>query len=239
MRLLRNLFHRLRSRPPRSTSSIDAIIPPEIKDDSFYVAILELASTTEARHILEIGSSSGGGSTEAFALGIARNPSKPRLHCMEISRTRFAALKDRYAGNDQISVYNASSVPAAELPTDEQVSAFYSDHPTKLNKYPLAEVLSWLEADRIYMSGSTIPDGIRHIMAQSAIDQFDIVLIDGSEFTGEPELARVYGAHWILLDDINAHKNFRNYHRLHEDPAYRLVREDWEVRNGYAIFQRI
>ncbi|GLH72511.1 hypothetical protein GETHLI_10130 [Geothrix limicola] len=235
--MLRKLFRRWSSKT-KGSSSIEAIIPPEIKDDAFYTAILDLASKVEARHILEIGSSSGRGSTEAFALGIARNPSRPHLHCMEISKTRFAALKAHYAGNPQVFVYNASSVPASELPTAEQVSDFYRTHPTKLNEYPLEQVLSWLEADRTYMGASPLPDGIRHILAETGVDHFDVVLIDGSEFTGEPELDLVYGARWILLDDVNAHKNFMNHRRLSGDPSYRLVEEDWGIRHGYAIFER-
>ncbi|MBI1753333.1 MAG: hypothetical protein HY014_13890 [Acidobacteria bacterium] len=237
MASLRSFLRALRS--GQKASGIESIIPPEIKNDGFYAAILELASTVEARHILEIGSSSGQGSTDAFARGIALNPARPQLHCMEISKTRFAALRDHYAGNPQVKVYNASSVPAEELPSAEEVAAFYRAHTTKLNEYPLEQVLAWLEADRAYMSGSAIPDGIRHIQSQAGVGQFDLVLIDGSEFTGEPELERVHGAAWILLDDVNAHKNFRNYRRLREDPAYRLVREDWQVRNGFAIFQRV
>jgi hypothetical protein len=236
---LRSFFRALRPGSSKGTSGIESIIPPEIKGDEFYAAILELASTVEARHILEIGSSSGQGSTDAFARGIARNPAQPQLHCMEISKTRFAALRDHYAGNPQVKVYNASSVPVAELPSAEQVATFYRNHTTKLNEYPLEQVLAWLEADRVYMSDSAIPEGIRHILAQAGIEQFDLVLIDGSEFTGEPELERVYGAAWILLDDVNAHKNFCNYHRLRNDPTYRLVREGWHVRNGFAVFQRV
>ncbi|WLT33237.1 hypothetical protein [Geothrix sp. PMB-07] len=236
---LRSLLRILRPDLTKGISGIESIIPPEIKGDEFYAAILELASTVEARHILEIGSSSGQGSTDAFVRGIARNPARPQLHCMEISKTRFAALRDHHAGNPQVKVYNASSVPAAELPSADQVAQFYRDQTTKLNDYPLEQVLGWLEADRAYMSDAVIPDGIRHILTQIGVASFDLVLIDGSEFTGEPELERVYGAAWILLDDVNAHKNFRNYHRLRQDPAYRLVREDWQVRNGFAIFQRV
>lgn len=237
--MLSKLLCSRRRASPESASQIDSIIPPEIKDDAFYATILDLASTIDARNILEIGSSSGRGSTEAFALGILRNPVKPLLHCLEISKVRFGALKEHYAGHPQVRVYNASSVPAVELPTAEQVSAFHSEHLTKVSAYPLDQVLSWLEADRECMGQSPIQDGIRHVMAEAAVDTFDIVLIDGSEFTGEPELGRVYGARWLLLDDVNAHKNFRNYHRLRQDPSYRLVREDWDVRHGYAVFQQV
>jgi hypothetical protein len=66
---------------------------------------------------------------------------------------------------------------------------------------------------------------------------FDAVLIDGSEFTGRAELDEVYGASYILLDDIRAFKNYANFARLSADPAYSLVEVSEHVRNGYAVFQ--
>jgi hypothetical protein len=44
---------------------------------------------------------------------------------------------------------------------------------------------------------------------------------------------------YVLLDDVVAHKNFANYHRLRADPPYRLREEDLRLRNGYAIFEGI
>ena len=66
-----------------------------------------------------------------------------------------------------------------------------------------------------------------------------MVLIDGSEFTGKAEMNQVYGARWILLDDICVFKNFENYNRLKNDANYTLYRENLHVRNGYAIFKRL
>ena len=63
-------------------------------------------------------------------------------------------------------------------------------------------------------------------------------MIDGSEFTGIEELNRLFGAKWILLDDIRAFKNHYNYHRLRKEPDYQLVEENHPLRNGYAIFAK-
>lgn len=49
--------------------------------------------------------------------------------------------------------------------------------------------------------------GIQKIKRENEIDFFDVVLIDGSEFTGFVELSEVYGAKWLLVDDINTFKN--------------------------------
>ena len=237
--MLKQINAWLHDAPKEPTSSIDTIISAEIKDDAFYVAIHDLACRADAGHILEIGSSSGQGSTDAFVKGIRQNPRRPILHCLEISRVRYKVLSDYYAADPQVRTYNVSSVPAEELPSPEIVADFYHNTHTNLNSCPLDLVLSWLQTDRAYMVRTSITDGIRYVLAENHIAKFDMVLIDGSEFTGERELERVIGARWILLDDVNAFKNYRNYRRLAQDPRYRLAQEDWRLRNGFAIFERV
>ena len=67
---------------------------------------------------------------------------------------------------------------------------------------------------------------------------FDMVLIDGSEFTGEVELGKVIGARLILLDDTNTFKCFRARQRLLADPDYEVIADDQTLRNGFAAFRR-
>ena len=75
-------------------------------------------------------------------------------------------------------------------------------------------------------------DGIERIRRENGIDCFDMVLIDGSEFTGKSELDKVYGARIILLDDINGFKNYDNYQRLVADKTYERIAENWRVRTA-------
>ena len=65
------------------------------------------------------------------------------------------------------------------------------------------------------------------------------MLIDGSEFTGEAELAEVYGAEFILLDDVNIYKNWTNLQKLAADGNYLLRELNLAVRNGFAVFEKI
>lgn len=223
----------------RTPTELDNIIAPEIKNDKLYHTITNLVSQRKLSTVLEIGSSSGGGSTEAFVRGLALNPNAPKLYCMEISTARFNKLKETYASYSFVNCYNVSSVPAESFPSDAEVTKFYTAHPTALNAYPLERVLGWLHQDIDYVKNSGVPtQGIALIKQQNKIERFDAVLIDGSEFSGKAELDAVYGADLILLDDVNAFKNFENYQRLKSDPAYRLIEEDWSLRNGYAIFER-
>ncbi len=222
-----------------SESPIDRIIQPEIYQDEFYDLIQKLCRTEKLRTVLEIGSSAGGGSTEAFVTGLRDNPANPALFCMEISRTRFQALRQRYAGDDFVKCYNVSSVGLDKFSPEEAVSAFYNERQTNLNHYSLQQVLGWLAQDIDYLKNSGVPgDGIERIKRENGVTRFDMVLIDGSEFTGQAELEAVVGATFILLDDINTYKNYENYQRLSRNPNYSLIARNWTVRNGYAAFKR-
>jgi hypothetical protein len=223
----------------RKGSELDHLIPPEIKGDPFAEIIEEVASTQDVREILEIGSSGGDGSTEAWARGALRNPVLPRLHCIEVSVERHAALVMRWADNDFVHCYNVSSIPSERFPSLEDVEKFYREVPSRLRDFPLDMVLGWRQQDLDYLADHGLSKaGIAQIKQQHGIDTFDAVLIDGSEFTGSVELDEVYGARFILLDDTETFKNWESSRRLEADSRYRLVQRDPSTRNGFAVFER-
>jgi hypothetical protein len=220
-------------------SALDRIISPEISSDRFSRAIAEVASVEGVAEILEIGSSSGAGSTEAWIAGALRNASPPRLHCIEVSIPRYEALVERVKEFPFVSAYNVSSVDVSRFPTREEVERFYRETRTKLRRTPLATVLEWLQQDLDYVTEHGLSrDGILEIKQQNDIDAFDAVLIDGSEFTGRAELDDVYGARFLLLDDTMTFKNWDNCRRLDRDPSYRRIRSSRWTRNGFSIFER-
>ncbi len=226
-----------RSQGPKS--QLDAIIPPEIEHDELYRLIELIPQHRQVATILEIGSSSGTGSTAAFAAGLDRDDTGTTLFCLEVSQPRFQALQTRYRDNPGVICTNASSVGLDQFPSEKALTHFYHATGTALNSYPLETVLGWLRQDVDYLKSGRIDlHGIREIKKAHGLVNFDAVLIDGSEFTGASELDEVYGAFIIALDDINGFKNYHNYHRLQQDPAYALVAENWRLRNGYAVFER-
>lgn len=220
-------------------SELDRVIPPEIKNDELYLAIQTIAKNPSVKTILEIGSSSGEGSTKALVSGMKENSSQPRLFCLELSRPRFAQLQKRYQNNSFVRCYNASSVALENFPKEAEIIEFYQNHQTALNNYPLEQVIGWWQQDIAYVKSQEIPsDGIKLIKQENQVDYFDLVLIDGSEFTGVAELNEVYGANFIALDDINTLKNHQNYQRLRADENYTLITENYSLRHGYAIFEK-
>jgi hypothetical protein len=225
---------------PEQVRESERLIAPEIIDDTFYDALKLLCMMEDLRHVLEIGSSSGDGSTAALVRGLRLNHRKPTLHCLEVSRTRFAELERRYESVDFVRGYNMSGVSSSRTATEDEIERFYNTHKTSLNQYDLRTIFGWRAEGLQYLKD--FPDldreGIAEIKQANGIDRFDMVLIDGSEFTGSAELEDVYGANIICLDDVNAFKCYDARQRLLADSRYEVLQEDMSLRNGFSIFCR-
>lgn len=231
-----------------TTNSIQwDIIPPEIKNDNFYYWIINIISNdTSIKKIIEIGASSGEGSTEAIIIGLLKqkqnNPNKLKLFSLEVCSERFTRLRDRYEKTrfPYFIPLNMSSISINNFPSKQEIIEFYNTIKTTLNQYPLEMVLSWYDKDQEYIIKNSIPqNGIDYIKNQYKIDAFDLALIDGSEFTGLAELTKVLGAKYILLDDINAFKNYKTHELLKNNKNYKCIIEDYKTRNGFSIFVKI
>ncbi|MDA8140089.1 MAG: glycosyltransferase [Desulfobacteraceae bacterium] len=220
-------------------SELNQVIPAEIKNDAFHRLIQKLAADENVVHILEIGSSAGQGSTAAFVDALRKRRVPGHLYCLEISAPRFEQLQHCYRADAFVHCHQWSSVDQNGFADEEAVHNFYHQIRSPLNQYSFDRVLGWLRQDKEYIQHHQInTGGVNRIKSKYGIEQFDMVLIDGSEFTGQAELELVYGARFILLDDINTFKNHSNYQRLSKDPQYSLLAEDKVLRNGYAVFER-
>ncbi len=227
--------------PSASAGGLDRLMPPQITNERFYRVIRDVAATPGVRAVLEVGASSGGGSTEALVAGALRNPDgPPQIHSLEISTARYAALVERYRSYPFFHGYNVSSVPSSAFPSEDEVARFHREVRSKLRNNRLPKVLGWLRQDLAYLAEHPDLDapGIRRVRAQAGVDVFDAVLLDGSEFTGAAELPEVYGARFLLLDDTRTFKNWANARRLRADPAYRRIAAGYWTRNGWAAFER-
>jgi hypothetical protein len=83
---------------------------------------------------------------------------------------------------------------------------------------------------------------ITRIRNAHQIQQFDLVIIDGSELSLELANADALqrcleAAHCVVLDDINHQFNHGRYARLLDDSRFALVDQDLSRRQGYAIFE--
>jgi len=215
------------------------IISSEIKYDLFYNNIIELISKSDdITNILEIGASSGDGSTEAFIIG--KKNKNIKLFSIEVCTERFDLLKNRYIDDNNFYPYNISSVSLIDFPLKENIIQFHNNINSILSNTDINTILSWYDNDISYIKINNIEEnGIDKIKEEHYIKYFDCVLIDGSEFTGKAEYDKIYGAKYILLDDINAYKNYYTHLLLKNDNNYSCLCENYQVRNGFSIFKKI
>jgi hypothetical protein len=219
---------------------LSSIIPPEIVNDEFSNVIHKIASDPENKTFLEIGSSSGGGSTKVFLEAIAQREdvSDIQFCCVEVSSERFYKLNNFIQKYPFAEAFNVSSVPVKDFPSESEVSKFYHNHPTSLNNMPLDVIQGWRAKDIKYImeSGKNF-NGIEAIKRAKELQFFDVCLIDGSEFTGYSELKLLIGSKYILLDDTEAYKCREAFLYLQNDRNYELKIHNPNVRNGFAVFK--
>lgn len=220
-------------------SQLDFLIPAEITQGGLATWLEGLAELPEIRTILEIGSSDGSGSTRRILSGLRRKKTPAKLFCLEVSRQRWERLQQRLRGFPGAVAVWSSSVSPGDFLAEDEIRRFYTESQTRLNETPLDEVFRWRIQDLAYLQEHGVPsNGIARVMQENHVDRFDLVLIDGSAFTGEAELRAVLGAGIIALDDVNDIKNGRNFLTLNRHPEYRLLAMDLVWRNGFAIFAR-
>jgi len=168
---------------------------------------------------------------------LMQNPNNPQVHCLESALGSHDALVRQFGSRPDVCCYHASSVPLTAFPTEEMVTDFYQHQPDKLKDYPLEVVLQWLRGDIAEMAtGSIEAEGIRQVRQATSGVPFDLVVIDGREFTGLAELQQVQGAKIVLLGCTRTFKNQRSMQLLAQDENYELLFTEPEVGNGYACF---
>lgn len=209
--------------------------PGPAKSDALPALLASLAADTSLHHVLVVGASSP--HLEILLEQLGHNPGHPQLHCIENAAIAHAALLQRHGKKDFVHIHHASTVPLAVFPTQADVSQFYATTTGKLRDYPLASVLDWLAQNRAEMESGTLEaHGIQSLLGQLGVKQFDMVLIDGREFTGFAEFQQVYGSKFILLACTNTFKNHSSMQQLAQDPHYQLLFADADISNGFAVF---
>ncbi len=248
---IRRILYRLGIRKYETTATYSRVIPAEITSGEFYRLIKEISANNEVVTILEIGSSSGEGSTQALLESISsRLTSAKKVFCLEISKERFNLLAEYVNMDKRFIPLRMSSVSIADFPTLDEVLNFHSNSFTNLSKIHRDTVKSWYRKDVQYLieNPEVFADknpmdpqsgAIQWIKKQHRIEYFDFVIIDGGEFTGFVELKQTFGARYIALDDVNSFKCFDAHQYLLDNPNYRLISSNLKDRNGWSVFSKL
>jgi len=211
---------------------------PEIYYDELFFLIKEYVKNYKPKTILEIGSWDGTGSTLAFLQGVTENnlQNDTSLFCLEAQKDRFEKLLNNTISYSFVKCYNRLSGNINDLRSEQEISDFMDKYPQLIiSQNPKEKVFGWRKEEDVWPVG--VPDnGVTLIKEENNIKDFDMVLLDGSEFTGVADFKLTRNSGIFILDDINAMKNYENYLTLQADNDYSLIQESWQLRNGYAVF---
>ena len=210
---------------------------PEIYKDELSDELYSIIKNNDFQTILEIGCASGEGSTSYLTSSIIENSKNTILYGIEFNKEFYNELINRYKNLTFCKFYNVSSVNFSEFLSDEYIKFFKLK--SQVSPVTPEIILEWKHYDFEYLSKNKMnQNGIELIKKENKIEYFDFVLLDGSPFTGYAEFNKIFGAEYIVLDDINDIKHNDTYHILKNSNQYILYKENWELRNGYAIFKK-
>ena len=213
-------------------------------DDDFSIEIEKITLKPENRIFVEIGSSAGEGSTKHFIKIISSriDAEECKFYCLEVSQPRLNNLIDLYGNFAFFRPKHNSSIALRDYPSFLKVIYFLIRYKSNLRNYSVARIYSWFKFEKINIRKSLNDfntSGIDLILDELQGEMPDVVLIDGSEFTGFKDLKKLYGSKYILLDDIRSFKCFHAHRMLLRSPKYNLITENIDLRNGFAIYKLI
>ena len=213
-----------------------------------YETLVDLASRPEVKTAIEIGSCDGRGSTMAFREGLEKNPNFPDvvLICVEAVRQMFDVLKKNQA--PYMKCYRVCSTNPKLHYTDKEIEQFFKvDWPKAPFQTPAQkQEPRWHKRERdryaAYFIQQRLPlDGVALIKNNNKIETFDLALVDGGTYSGRADVASVYGAKYLVLDDIHTLKCTWEFQKLSADPNYKIIMHHpcTEAHFGYAAFERV
>jgi len=182
------------------------------------------------KKVLEIGSGSGNGSTQCFIEGL-RTKQNVNLTCVEPNEEWFLDLKENTKNYNFINLINKSSISYENLlikKYDDYWNSEYSEKDSYEYRIP------WFEYDINHFKKINIGEG-----ALETNEIYDLVLIDGSEFSGYSEYLLIKDrTKCIMLDDVNVFKCKQINKELKNSKNWKLIAEGNE-RNGWSCFIKI
>jgi hypothetical protein len=192
-------------------------------DQDLGKVIFELSKEIENTTFVDIGTWNGLGSTKCFIEAMKLNKSS-KLYTIENNKEKFEVAKSLWQ----------------DVIKDEELNVVFLNGTLVENEL----IDSWIEENNILLTDQQ--KYWLHIDKQNSTnlvnidcDSIDILLIDGSEYTGYLELILLKDkCKYILLDDVRSVKNEMSRNYLLSSPDFILISEDLYSRNGYSVFKK-
>lgn len=196
----------------------------QICNDSFSTEIINYASNLNYKSFLEIGTWNGLGSTMAFSTGFKNREDDYIFYSLECNKDKCIDAAKLYTNNDKIHILN-------EVIWNEQPNDFYKIFPQCLSNNTYKH---WNEVDIINMKNCNL-----FLDRPNLPEIFDVILLDGGEFTTYYEFQILKTRCKILmLDDINVDKCKLIVEEIKSDKSWKIIKSD-NLRNGYLIAEKL
>jgi len=196
----------------------------QICNDSFSKEIEKYASNLNNKTFLEIGTWNGLGSTKAFENGFKTRNDNYIFYSLECNKDKSNDASKLYSNNNKINILN-------EVIWNEEPDDFYKIFPELKNN----ELYNhWNNIDIINMKNCNL-----FLNRQNLPDIFDVILLDGGEFTTYYDFQNIKNRCKILmLDDTETNKCKLIVKELISDSKWKIIKQVNE-RNGYLIAENL
>lgn len=196
----------------------------QICNDEFSQDIEKYASDLSNKTFLEIGTWNGLGSTMCFSNGFKKRNDDYIFYSLECNKDKSSDAAKLYEHNKKIHILN-------EVIWNEEPEDFYKIFPQCLTDETYKK---WNDVDianmkrcKLFLERTNLPD------------IFDVILLDGGEFTTYYEFQLLKNRCKILmLDDINVDKCKLIVQELMSDPSWKIIKKV-DIRNGYLIAEKV
>lgn len=196
----------------------------QICNDSFSNEIKKYASNLKYKTFLEIGTWNGLGSTKSFSDGFMNRNDDYIFYSLECNKDKCMDAAKLYTNNDKIHILN-------EVIWNEEPSDFYDIFPQCLSNNLYKH---WNEVDIMNMKKCDL-----FLNRQNLPDIFDVLLLDGGEFTTYYEFQILKNrCKVIMLDDVNVDKCKLIVKEIESDASWNIVKKE-NTRNGFLIAEKI
>jgi hypothetical protein len=190
-------------------------------DNSLSTWIRDVCRDENNKVFLEVGTWNGLGSTRVFVDAL-KGRTDTTFYSLECNSEKSAHARKFYEGVANVHILNEILV---EL-TPEQVYEVFpeaKDDP-EFNRWNTVDI-----------------ENMKECAVFSSADRFDVVLLDGGEFTTWHEFQHIKDkCRYLLLDDTNANKCKKIVEEVKAHPeTWKILGEEQSVRNGVMMLQRL
>lgn len=196
----------------------------QISNDKLSSIIYQLSSNRNIKTYLEIGTWNGLGSTKAFVDGFKKRTDDYIFYSLECNKDKSLFAKNLYKNNNKINILN-------EVIWNETPDNFYKIFPQCLSNKMYKQ---WNDVDIINMKKCN-----KFLDRKDLPKIFDVILLDGGEFTTYHEFQLLKDrCRLLLLDDTNTDKCKLIVKEIKESNNWIILKEE-NLRNGFLIAKKI